>query len=426
MRDPRTASPTDLDSIPDRPAVFLLWASEGAPYLARTALLRRRLRRLLSEKDRTSRVLNLRGVVERIEYWPTGSQLESSLTHLELAQKYFPEDWQRIVRLRPPAFLRLTLDNQFPRTMVTTRLGRGLYYGPFATRTAAEHFNNELLDLFQIRRCEENLQPSPAHPGCIYGEMNRCLRPCQTVVSIEEYGAEAARVEQFLRTGGASLKEPSEQARDRASAEMQFEEAERLHQRTARIAEVQAAAGELPRTLDRLAGVAVLPSAIPDAIDLWFLIGAHWQSPRRLMLTEVAGAGQSMDRRLRDIVATARTPRRAQPRTPGDPHPLVHLNLARWRMDRHRVAHQIPLSQNRQRHRPRRPSRRQTRISIMKHGRRMGRHHALRSKYGEPLARETFQVRPDMEMVVNYGPARQVCSIELREHSSAKHQFWMK
>ena len=134
--------------------------------------------------------------------------------------------------------------------------------------------------------------------------MNRCLRPCQTVVSIEEYGAEAARVEQFLRTGGASLKEPSEQARDRASAEMQFEEAERLHQRTARIAEVQAAAGELPRTLDRLAGVAVLPSAIPDAIDLWFLIGAHWQSPRRLMLTEIAGAGQSMDRRLRDIVAT--------------------------------------------------------------------------------------------------------------------------
>ena len=90
MRDPRTASPSDLDSIPDRPAVFLLWASEGAPYLARTALLRRRLRRLLSERDRASRVLNLRGVVERIEYWPTGSQLESSLTHLELAQKHFP------------------------------------------------------------------------------------------------------------------------------------------------------------------------------------------------------------------------------------------------------------------------------------------------------------------------------------------------
>src|ERR1700686_2155200 len=139
MRAPLVANPSDLDSVPDRPAIFLLWASEGKPYLARTALLRRRLRRLLSERDRASRVLNLRGVVERIEYWPTGSQLESSLTHFELAQKHFPDDWPRIVRLRPPAFLRLTLDNQFPRTMVAPRLARAFYYGPFATSAPAEH-----------------------------------------------------------------------------------------------------------------------------------------------------------------------------------------------------------------------------------------------------------------------------------------------
>ena len=138
MRDPATALPNDLESIPDRPAVFLLWASEGKPYLARTALLRRRLKRLISERDRVSRVLNLRGVVDRIEYWITGSQLESTLIHLELAQKFFPEDWPRVTRLRPPVLVRLTLDNLFPRTLVTSKLGRGLFYGPFASRAAAE------------------------------------------------------------------------------------------------------------------------------------------------------------------------------------------------------------------------------------------------------------------------------------------------
>ncbi len=303
MREPLQASPLELDDIPDAPAVFLLWAKEGAPYLARTALLRRRLRRLLNETTRASRVLNLRGVVERIEYWRTGSQIESSLTYVELAQRYFPDDWRRMVRLRPPAFMRLTTDNPFPRTMVTTRLGRGLFYGPFATRAAAENYTSEVLDLFQVRRCEENLQPSPQHPGCIYGEMNRCLRPCQQAVSAEEYGSEAKRFEEFLRCGGASLRDPAEQAREQASASMEFEEAERLHQRVARIAAVQASGGELPRTLDQLAGVAVAPSARPDAIQLWFLIGGCWQAPQLLWLTEIAGAGQSMDRRLRDIVA---------------------------------------------------------------------------------------------------------------------------
>ena len=45
----------------------------------------------------------------------------------------------------------------------------------------------------------------------------------------------------------------------------------------------------------------------------------------------------------------------------------------------------------------------------------------LREKYGEPLARETYQVRPNLEMVVRYGPARQVCRIEL-PHTASKQE----
>ncbi len=37
----------------------------------------------------------------------------------------------------------------------------------------------------------------------------------------------------------------------------------------------------------------------------------------------------------------------------------------------------------------------------------------LRDKYGTPLDRETFTVRPGIEMVVDYGPSKQVCRIQL-------------
>ena len=324
MREPLTALPSELESIPDRPAVFLLWAGQGAPYLAKTALLRRRLKRLISNRERLSSVLNLSGVAERIEYWPTGSKLEAALIHLDLAKKYFPDDVLRITRLKPPVFLRLTLDNPFPRTMLTTRLGRGLYYGPFAGRVAAERFQNEMLDLFQLRRCEENLAPAPDHPGCIYGEMNKCLRPCQQAVSVEEYGNEALRIQQFLQTDGASLQESAETARDHASASMQFEEAERLHQRLNRIAEVQASAGDLARTLEKLAGVAVVPSATPEAVDLMFLAGGRWLEPRSFSLAESATFLQnaSMDKRLRELCEGI---------VPGTSPDLEHLSvLLRW------------------------------------------------------------------------------------------------
>ncbi len=324
MREPITALPTEIDSIPDRAAVFLLWAAEGAPYLARTTLLRRRLKRLISDRDRVSRLLNLRGVAERIEYWITGSQLEAALIHLELARTHFPADWPRITRIRPPAFVRLTLDNPFPRMMVTTRLGRGLFYGPFASRAAAEHFENGTLDLFQLRRCEENLAPTPEQPGCIYGEMNRCLRPCQEAVSVDEYRGEASRVEQFLRTHGGSLIDSAESARDRASAEMQFEEAERLHQRLLRIREVQASGGELARAISELNGVAVTGSSEEGAVELWFLRAGSWREPHRLSISDTAG--DSMDRRLRDVVSAIYEATEA----PAAPN-MEHLSiLMRW------------------------------------------------------------------------------------------------
>lgn len=38
---------------------------------------------------------------------------------------------------------------------------------------------------------------------------------------------------------------------------------------------------------------------------------------------------------------------------------------------------------------------------------------SLRSKYGTPLDRDTYTVRPGIEMVVDYGPSKQVCRIQL-------------
>ena len=61
--------------------------------LARPALLRRRLLRLLKERERPSRLLNLRHTVARIEYRLTGSAFESALVLYELARRHFPETY---------------------------------------------------------------------------------------------------------------------------------------------------------------------------------------------------------------------------------------------------------------------------------------------------------------------------------------------
>src|ERR1700686_4961594 len=198
-----------LEALPNRQPVFLLRPREGKPYLARTNFLRKRLTRLLGTPKGPSRSFNLRnaflsGSLERIEYQFTGSRLASQFLVLDLARKHLGAGYRNEIRLRLPPYVKLILSNRFPRTQITTHIGRAraVYFGPFRSRSTAARFESEFLDLFQLRRCQEDLEPRPDHPGCIYGEMGRCLRPCQQIVGISEYRGEAERVAEFLRTGG--------------------------------------------------------------------------------------------------------------------------------------------------------------------------------------------------------------------------------
>lgn len=313
-----------LETVPNCPAVFAIWPAEGAPYLARTTMLARRLKRLLRSRETPSKLLNLRDLAIRVDYWPVVAQIESALTLYELARSYMPGRYLRFLKLRMPHYVKLILSNAFPRVQVTTRLSasRGLYYGPFHTRAAAEQFEHSCLDLFQLRRCQEDLQPSPEHPGCIYGEMGMCLRPCQQVVGASEYASEVARVSEFLTGAGKHMLRTAEEARDRLSQEMQFEEAARQHKRVERIQQVLDERDGLAADVDRLCGVTVSAEPDGDGVKLWFLIRGVWQPPLPFALA--SNENLSMDRRLRDLVC-------ALPQEPPPFERQEHLALlSRW------------------------------------------------------------------------------------------------
>lgn len=295
-----------LDDIPNKPAVFALWPREGAPYLARTNVLRRRFLRLLGPRKQPSRMLNLRGTVERIEYQLTGSTLESQFVLLDWAKRCLGADYRDAVRLRMPPYVKLIRSNEFPRTQVTTHIGRAraVYFGPFRNRSTAARFESEFLDLFQLRRCQEDLHPFPQHPGCIYGEMNRCLRPCQQAVGREEYRQEAERVAEFLATSGRSLLQSTSAARERLSAEMDFEGAAAMHSRYGRIEEVLGLADEMVREVDSLHAVAIAPSPSEQAVELGWIRNGYWQGFRQLSLPAVDGTAVSLDTRLRELAAS--------------------------------------------------------------------------------------------------------------------------
>jgi excinuclease UvrABC nuclease subunit len=287
---------TSIENVANSPAVYLLWPREGKPHLARTNVLRRRLLRTLR---------TVGAAIERIEFQHTGSRLEAQFLLWDLARQHLGMDYRRQIRLRLPPYVKLALSNLFPRTQVTAHIGRspGVCFGPFRSRSTAAQFESEFLDLFQLRRCQEDLAPAPDHPGCMYGEMGRCLRPCQQAVGFEEYRGEAARVAEFLRTRGRSLMDPATAARERLSAEMDFEGAAMMHQRLRRIEDVLGLADEMARDVNALNAIAITPAATEEAIDLGFMRGGVWQGFRRLDFGLADGQTISLDARLRETAS---------------------------------------------------------------------------------------------------------------------------
>ena len=259
-------------AIPAAPGVFALYgAAGGQPYLTRAADLRRRIARLLAPPDVgadgavvQSKRLNLRERVARVAYTVTGSEFESVLVLYRAATAAFgAEEARRRLRLHTPFFLRFAAENRFPRVYATNRLSRrGLetMYGPFPSRAAAERYCDAVLDLFKLRRCHEELDPAPEHPGCIDGEMNKCLRPCQeahTAEGAEAYSAEAAAVRRFFDTRGDSMVVAIGLEREEASAAMRFEQAAELHAQWHKVRGVQALCDELVQPVPKLRALIV-------------------------------------------------------------------------------------------------------------------------------------------------------------------------
>jgi hypothetical protein len=270
-----------------------------------------------------------------VSYWPVSSRLETSLILYELTRQAYPDSYLRRLHLRMPWFVGLTDSDAFGRLEISNRLpansrkSAAIRFGPFRTREAAQLYEEQVLSLHQLRRCTETLSPSPRHPGCIYGEMNQCLRPCQAAVSPEEYATESARVSDFLATAGKSALQSLTAARERAAADLDFEQAALAHKRIEKVQAANAARDSVVAAVNDFHGVAVTKASEPDSVNIWPLFAGYWQPPLHLHLPQNQQL-QSQDARSLDAMLRLRL-QSALESPAAEGNRLEHIALfARW------------------------------------------------------------------------------------------------
>jgi len=347
--------------LPAASAIFVLWPANDPgpgvqPYIGRTRNLRRRLKRLLAPPRPGLRRLNLHEFTRRVEYQFVGSNLEASWLLYQTNRAHYPRTYRRRLRLRPPALLKVNLKNRFPRCYATRSLTHdgSLYYGPYPSRTDAERFAGEFLDFFKIRRCVEELDPDPKHPGCIYSQMKMCLAPCFAGCTDEEYQQELGRAVAFLDSKGASLERELEGERMQASESLDFEGAARVHRRLEKVNEVLRRRADLAGNVADLHALILERGAEPQSVVFFRVWAGELLGPATLALDERVAAPAPLDQQIRELVAqlVPAGPAQAISSESGGARevrlpPWEHLAiLARWYYSSFREGDYVPLDRS--------------------------------------------------------------------------------
>jgi excinuclease ABC subunit C len=207
-----------------------------------------------------------------------------------------------MLRLRPPAVVKINLRNAYPRCYVTRHIAadESFYAGPFASRRSAEFFADGFRDLFKIRRCQIKIRRDPDYPGCIYSEMKMCLAPCFAGCTPEEYESEVGHATEALATLGASLETSLEREREAASEALDFERAAAIHKKLEKVSAALKNLPELARRVDELNAIVLQRAAEPNTIACFAVHAGIIASPFFLRFDELSSQPRSAESILRE------------------------------------------------------------------------------------------------------------------------------
>lgn len=169
-----------LRLLPDRPGVYLFRDEQGKVlYVGKARSLKSRVRSYFqAAKNLTAKVLSLVGRIHSIEHIVTDNEVEALVLESNLIKKHRPKYNVRLRDDKHYPYLRVSLEEQWPRLGIARRVRRdgSRYFGPYTTSTAVHETLRLLRRLFPLRTCkrvEDHTRP------CLEYHIGRCIAPCK-------------------------------------------------------------------------------------------------------------------------------------------------------------------------------------------------------------------------------------------------------
>lgn len=284
--------------LPSGPGVYLLKdGDENVFYVGKSVNVRRRVRDHLRGGAGGQRPL--RRQLKRlatVQAIPTESELDALLLEARLIKRYLPVANQHLRDDNHYPFIRIDVQNPFPRIELTrhTRTDGALYFGPFRSARLVGHVVDYVRSAFGIRDCAKpNL---PDGQPCILLELKKCLGPCIGAVSQGEYRGAVDRAAELLRGEWPDVVKGLEARMVHLAEQKRFEEAADLRDALDGLRQIGSAQQRLSGMGHFHAVIATCPS--PPTLQLFFIRGGRLAHQARVRWPEEGSALAALCRRV--------------------------------------------------------------------------------------------------------------------------------
>ncbi|HEX3623373.1 MAG TPA: DEDD exonuclease domain-containing protein [Acidimicrobiales bacterium] len=225
--------------LPRRPGVYLFRGSGGRVlYVGKATNLRARVRSYFGGDERRKVAQLLRETVA-IDHVVCPGTLEAAVLEVRLIHRHLPPFNRRSKLWNRYAYVKLTLDEPFPRLSVVRapREGDGcLYLGPLASPGAARLVADAIESALPLRRCTARVPKVPKAGACAPAQLGVSSCPCAGTVSPQEYAAIVDRVVAGLTEDPAILLDPLAARMEGLAEAERYEEAADMRDRAAALA----------------------------------------------------------------------------------------------------------------------------------------------------------------------------------------------
>ena len=233
-----------LAVLPEKPGVYLMHDASGKViYVGKAVVLKNRVRSYFRNlPSHTPKVKAMVAKIAEIETIVTSSEVEALILECNLIKKYRPRYNISLKDDKTYPYLKVTMQEDFPRLYVTRRQLRdgARYYGPYADAGAMHATVKLLRSMFPLRTCRKM---NPDRP-CLNYHIKHCLAPCAGYISKADYHKMIKSICMVLDGRTTELERDLKQQMQEAADNYAFEEAARLRdqlQAVARLNEAQKA-----------------------------------------------------------------------------------------------------------------------------------------------------------------------------------------